>query len=205
MLTSRELGRRGHWLTLPTELRVPCVVSRCDLVAKEGWIYPARTDPETGGAAVLLACADHQEELRLRLPTSEAALPGTGPTRPSFHIVRSRGAWHRNITTEEAVAASGAMRCASCSERAMFLSWAVDHGVPDKWYPQLGCRRHTEERAAFNWGSMDEPGEYFCVTLTWSGTDWGVPLPWPLRAPAPANVVASIDLPRPSWTRGFGG
>lgn len=199
-----ELGRFGHWLRLPMpEVDIRCAEPGCDLLASEGRVYPRRVDAASGGFAALVACQDHQEQLRSTLASSEALLPGSGPTVPSIAVVRQNESWYRTITASEVVVACGPMRCSRCERPADFLTWAVDRGVPDKWYPEPVCREHAEERAVYNFGSLESPGDYFAIDLEWNGTDWGKPLPWPLTEPSPADVVAQVVPAVPRRTREF--
>lgn len=197
------VGRHGAWLRLPAiTIDLPCAMSECARAASQGWVYPARKDGDS--VVALVACPDHHYEVELAGQRREADLPGSGSTTPSYVVARERGTWYRQITPEETVAASGAMTCENCSAQADFLSWGVDRGVPDKWYPSVQCREHTEERAVYNFGTLDDPGEYFGVALTWNGMDWGTPLPWPLTGPSPKDIVDQLNLPSPSWARRFG-
>ena len=70
----------------------------------------------------------------------------------------------------------------------MILTWGLDRGVADKYYPRVCCEPHAEKHAALNVAMLQESGEYFSVSLTWTGTDWGRPLPWPLTEPAPQDL-----------------
>ena len=184
-------SRHGHRLRLP-HLAVSdvCEYEGCSARTTFGYVVdPDRIRMQE--PLVIVTCNEHFWTWLTPGWTEDRRLPD--PPTPLYHQELRRpgwSVWRRDLSTEEAVAAAGPLPCQQegCAEQAIFLTWGVDRGVADKYYPRVCCPSHARDHARLNGTTLEHGGEYFSVNLTWTGTDWGRPLPWPLTEPAPQDL-----------------